>query len=148
MPKKMTIPQTDEEIALRGIAYFDNKQQIKVLEKNLREIRPVLEDYLAKNGKTMESGTIVAHVPIGLNEVVFKNTCRNGKVLLPEAIEVLRENGLGECIEDVPTIREDVLERFCQEGKVPDDVLRKVYAYKPTYAFSVEVKDRMPDAPE
>ena len=55
-------------------------------------------------------------------------------------MDVLRENGLDECIEEVPTIREDVLERLYEEGKVSDEVLQKIYAEKSSWAFSVDLK--------
>ena len=74
---------------------------------------------------------------------------RVSKVLLPEAIDILREKGLeDECVEMVPTIREDVLERLYQEGDLTDEDLSKIYQPKSSYAFSVELKSKMPDAPE
>ena len=60
----------------------------------------------------------------------------------------MRENGLEECIEEVPTIREDVLESMYAAGKVSDEVLKSIYQEKSTYAFSVELKSRFVDAPE
>lgn len=138
---------SNDEIALRGIEYANKKSAIKELESQCKVCRKPLEAYIDTNGKTLPSGSVLAVVPHADVDVYLKKTLRVGKVLLPEAIDVLRENGLEECIEEVPTIREDVLERMYSAGKVPDEVLKKVYAEKNTYAFSVELKDKF-DAKE
>ena len=143
MPKKKTKNEfTKEELALRGIAFVDKKGQIKQLESECKELRGPLEDAVSTLGVETESGSKILVIPHADVDVHIKHTLRTGKVLLPEAIDVLKENGLDECVELVPTIREDVIERLYDEGKVTDEVLSKIYADKSSYAFSVELKER------
>lgn len=147
MPKKKSYAElSNEEIALRAIEYANKKEAIKELDAQCKECRKPLEAYVDTDGKTLESGSKLVVIPHADVDVYLKKTLRVSKVLLPEAIDVLRENGLEECIEQVPTIREDVLESMYLAGKVSDEVLKAVYKEKSTYAFSVELKNRIDDA--
>lgn len=143
MPKKIktTSELSNESLALKGIEYFNKKEAIKELEAQCKECRKPLENFIDTDGRTLDSGSRLAVIPYADVEVHLRKTLRVGKVLLPEAIDVLREAGLDECIEDVPTIREDVLERLYDAGKVSDDILKAIYKEKPSYAFSVDVKN-------
>lgn len=133
---------TAEEIALLGIDYANKKTQIKAIDSECKKQRVTLESYLKANGVEAPNGSINSVIQHADKDVVLKNTLRTSYVLLPTAVEVLRENGLGECIENVPIVREDVLSQMHSEGKVPDGVLQKVYQVNKSYAFSVEVKPR------
>lgn len=139
---------SNEDIALRGIEYVNKKAAIKELESQCKECRKPLEAYIDSNGRVLESGSKLAVIPHADVDVHLKKTLRVGKVLLPEAIDVLRDNGLDECIEEVPIIREDILEQLYLSGKVSDEILRSVYQEKSTYAFSVELKEKFSDGPE
>lgn len=139
---------SNEQIALKGIEYVNKKDATKELDKQCKELRKPLEEYLAASGKELSSGSILAVVSHADVDVHLKKTLRVSKVLLPEAFDVLTECGCSECIENVPTIREDVLERLIDEGKIDEESIKKIYELKKSYAFSVELKDRMPDAPE
>lgn len=139
---------SNEQIALKGIDYANKKDATKELDKQCKELRKPLEEYLAANGKELASGSILAVVSHADVDVHLKKTLRVSKVLLPEAFDVITECGCSECIENVPTIREDVLERLIGEGKINEENLKKIYGLTKSYAFSVELKDRMPDAPE
>ena len=148
-PKKKSFEElSNEELALRGIEYANKKDAIKELEAQCKECRKPLEAYVDSEGRVLESGSKLAVLTHADVDVHLKKTLRVGKQLLPEAIDVLRAYKLDECIEEVPIVREDVIERLYSEGKIPDEVLRKVYQDKSTYAFSVEIKNRMSDAPE
>lgn len=138
----------NEEIALRGIEYANKKAAIKELEAQCKECRKPLEAYIDCEGRVLESGSKLAVLTHADVDVHLKKTLRTGKQLLPEAIDVLRENGFDECIEEIPTVREDVVERLYFEGKISDELLKALYQDKPSYAFSVEIKNRMSDAPE
>lgn len=138
--KKALEELSNEQLALQGIDFVNKKQAMKELDAQCKEIRKPLEAAVMKSGRTLDSGSKVLVVPYADKDVHLKETLRVGKVLLPEAMDVLRENGLEECIEDVPTIREDVLERLYEEGKVSDEVLQKIYAEKSSWAFSVDLK--------
>lgn len=143
MPKKVTKSvgeQTPEQIALLGIQYDNLKSQMKAMDNECKNLRKPLESYLNANGKTLESGSrlvVVNHADV---DVHLKQTLRVGKVLLPEAEDVLRKNHLEECLETTTIVREDVIERLYSEGKISDKVLAQLYAEKPSFAFSVDVK--------
>lgn len=138
--KKALEELSNEQLALQGIDFVNKKQAMKELDAQCKEIRKPLEAAVMKSGRTLDSGSKILVVPYADKDVHIKETLRVGKVLLPEAMDVLRENGLDECIEEVPTIREDVLERLYEEGKVSDEVLQKIYAEKSSWAFSVDLK--------
>ena len=146
--KKSFEELSNEEIALRGIEYANKKDAIKELEAQCKECRKPLEAYIDSEGRVLESGSKLAVLTHADVDVHLKKTLRVGKQLLPEAIDILRENGFDECIEEIPTVREDVIERLYSEGKISDDFLKSIYQDKSTYAFSVEIKNRMGDAPE
>ena len=146
--KKSFEELSNEELALRGIEYVNKKEAIKELEAQCKETRKPLEAAIESSGKVLDSGSKLLVLPHADVDVHLKKTLRVGKILLPEAMDIIRENDLEECIEEVPTIREDVLERLYDEGKVTDEIISKIYAEKSTFAFSVEVKERFRDEPE
>ncbi len=148
LSKKSIEGLSNEDIALRGIEYYNKKEAIKELESQCKECRKPLEEYVDLEGKVLTNGSklvVVSHADV---DVHIKKTLRNGKQLLPEAIDVLRKKGFKECIENTLIVREDVVERLYLEGKISDAVLSEIYQAKPTYAFSVDIKNRMSDAPE
>jgi len=141
--KKTSAPSlSNEELALKGMEFYNKKLAIKELETQCKEIRGPLEEAAKTSGAETDKGSKILVLPLADKEVHLKETLRVGKILLPEAIDVLKENGLEECIENVPTVREDVLERLYDAGKVSDEVLSKIYSTKESFAFSVDIKDR------
>lgn len=149
MPRKKSYDElSNEDLALKGIEYVNKKNAIKELDTQCKECRKPLEAAIVSSGKVLASGSRLLVLPHADVDVHLKQTLRVGKVLLPEAIDVLKECGLEECIEEVPTIREDVLESLYAAGKVTDETLKRIYASKESYAFSVELKERMSDSPE
>lgn len=152
MPKirkrKSMAELSNEELALRAIEYVNKKAAMKELDTQCKECRVPLEEAVESSGKTLSSGSRLLVLPHADVDVHLKQTLRVGKVLLADAMDVIKENHLDECIEEIPTIREDILERMYNEGKIPDKVLSQIYAEKSSYAFSVEVKERFGDAPE
>lgn len=146
MPKKKNTQQyTDEDIALQGITYASYKQVIKEFEAKCKECRKPLEEYVDAKGNTLANGSKLAVVYSAGTDVFLKKTLRTGYQLTDNAVDVLRENGLSECIELVPIVRDDVVERLHAEGRISDDLLKLIYNVKTTYAFSVETKDRFKD---
>lgn len=141
MPKKVD-SLSNEQLALQGMEFYNKKQEIKELEAQCKKIRVPLETAVKTSGMDTPKGGKVFVIPFADKEVHLKETLRVGKVLLPEAIDVLRSNGLEECIENVPTIREDVLESLYESGRISAELLQKIYATKESFAFSVDVKDR------
>lgn len=147
MPKKkVKTNATSEEVALKGIAYVNTKDQIKTLEGECKELRKPLEAFLDEFGRTTESGSILAVVTHGDKDVCLHKTLRTGKTLLPEAQSILESNGFKECVEMVPTVREDVIERLYEEGKIPDSLLQQIYQEKSSFAFSVDLKPHYDEA--
>ena len=146
MPKKVKADSTSlpnhEDIALRGVEYYNKNERIKELTKENKEGRVLLEEYLKANGVTAPSGSVLSVVSHADVDVHLKHTLRVGKELLPEAIDVLKENGLECCIETVSIIREDVLESMYSSGKVSKEIISKIYQRKDNFAFSVDVKKR------
>lgn len=143
MPKKVTKTLdtlSNEQLALQGLDFANKKAAIKELDAQCKEIRKPLEQAVMSSGKETSSGSKLLILPYADKDVHLKETLRVGKVLLPEAMDVLKANGLEECIENVPTIREDVLERLYEEGRVSDEILTKIYSEKSSYAFSVDIK--------
>lgn len=146
--KKSFDELSNEELALKGIEYVNKKEAIKELDSQCKECRVPLEDAIETSGKVLATGSKLLVLPHADVDVHLRKTIRIGKVLHADAFEILHSEGLDECIEEVPTIREDVLERLYHEGKVSEDLLKKLYTEKATYAFSVELKERFGDAPE
>ena len=140
--KKETPALSNEQLALSGFDFFNKKAAIKELEAQCKEIRKPLEDAVLLSGHTTDKGSKILVIPHADKEVHLKETLRVGVTLLPEAIDVLKKNGLDECIESIEVVREDVLERLHSSGKVSDEILKQVYAEKTSYAFSVDVKER------
>ena len=147
--KKFRSDYSNEQLALIGIEFANKKDAIKELESQCRECRKPLEAYIDTEGKTLASGSRLAVLSHADVDVHVKKTLRVSKVLLPEAIDYLREKGFDkECVETIPFVREDVIERLYQEGTITDEDLSRIYQPKASFAFSVELKNRMPDAPE
>lgn len=137
-----------EELALKGIEYFNKKASIKELESQCREYRIPLEKHIDSEGRTLESGSKLSVLPYADVDVHLKKTLRVGKKLLPSAVEALRSNGLHECLVETISVNEDKVEELYKEGIITDSLLKEIYSYNPTYAFSVEIKNRMGDAPD
>ena len=140
---KITAPLDNEQLALQGVEFFNKKAAIKELEAQCKDIRKPLEEVVMTSGRETESGSKILVIPFADKEVHLKETLRVSKVLLPEAIEVLHEHGLDECVENVPTVREDVIERLYEAGEISSELLKRIYAEKPSWAFSVNLKDHM-----
>ena len=149
MPKRKGANSlSSEEVALLGIQFDKNKSAIKELESNNKKIREPLEAYLQENGTVPdeESGhrvCIISHADV---DVTLKYTHRVSQVLQPDAMDTLRKHKLDEAIETVEVIREDVIERLYEEGKISDELLRSLYVPKESDAFSVSVKGKFNEA--
>lgn len=89
--KKEKSTQSVKDLALLGINYANNKKEIKHLEAECTKMRKPLESYLEEEGHVLESGSKLAILPYVDVEVHLKKTLRTGKVLLPEAMEVLEK---------------------------------------------------------
>lgn len=132
----------EEELALMAIGYVKNKESIKAIEAQNKEYRVPVEEFAIANGKKLPTGstlTVLSHADVNVH---LKRTLKVSQVLLPEASDVLKENHLEECIETVEIIREDALERLYDAGKIPPEVLQKLYAHKESWAFSIELKKK------
>ena len=146
MPRKKqeTGSLTAETAALNAIQFSKNKDTIKTLETANKKLREPLEAYLTENGSipNEESGHKVCVLNHADKEIVLKYTHRVSAVLQPDAIDILRRKGITEPIETIEVVREDVISRLYDEGKISDKLLKELYAQKPSDAFSVTIKDK------
>lgn len=147
MPKKKAseFPQNAEEIALKGFQYYQGKQQISEIEKSLKETRKPLEAYLDAEGMDTPQGHKLVVVPYADKDVHLKRTRRSTAILRPEALDILKEMGLKDCIESVEVVRDDILSEMILRGELPDEVVQRLYEEKVSNAFSVDVKQRFSD---
>lgn len=142
MPKKKTPTASAQDVALLGVNYIALKQEQKRLDDEAKAIRPVLENYLEQNLSEDSKGHQFAVVMHADKEVILQKTLRVGSVLRAEALDVLKELNLHECIETVEVVREDVVEQLHAQGKITDKQLSRIFAMKKNYAFSVKLNDK------
>lgn len=141
MPTKIKVSD-QESIALQALDYDAKKKQMATLKKDIDVLRVPLEEVVDASGRPTPTGSKVFVVPYADKEIQLHKTLRLSSVLVPEAEDILRKNHLTECLETVTVIREDIVERLYQTGKIPVDLLNKLYVQKESYAFSVKVKKR------
>ena len=132
----------EEALALQALEFDNKKKQIAGLEKEVKAIRVPLESAVDTLGSVTPTGSKVFALPYADKEIQLHKTLRLTSVLVTEAEDILRKNHLTECLETVTMVREDVIERLYQTGKIPVDLLNKLYVQKESYAFSVKVKKR------
>lgn len=142
MPKIKPAQIGKEELPLYAVKYDANKKAIKDIEAENKKIRVPLEEYAKSNGVKQESGSIVAELTHADKTILLKETLRTSQVLTAEALDIIKKEKLTECIETVEIIREDILEQMILNEQVPVETVKKIYALKESYAFSVDVTDR------
>ena len=142
--KKQSKSLTAETAALTAIQFAKNKDAIKSLEATNKKLREPLEDYLTENGSVPneEAGHRVCVLYHADQEVVLKYTHRVSAVLQPDAIDILKREGITEPVETIEVVREDVIQRLYDEGRISDELLKELYAQKSSDAFSVTLKDK------
>ena len=149
LKKKNEIAPTDE-LALYGIEYVNKKEAIKELEAQCKNYRIPLEDFVDANGKTLDNGSKLSVLPYADVDVYLRKTLRVTTKLSQDAADILIDNGFSECVDNISVlmVREEEVERLYKEGKISSELLERIYPSKKSYAFSVDVKSRMSDAPE
>lgn len=140
MPSLKKSEVFEQDLPILGMAYVKTKDDIKELERQCKEYREPLEKALLEKGRETSTGNKILVLEHGDTDVVLKHTLRVTKVLRAEAFDVLRELGHEECIESVPTIREDIVEKLFSAGEISQDDLARIYAPKESVAFSVSLK--------
>ena len=143
MGKKKTAPTakiSNEELAVKALHYVKLKDDEKTLKSEMTEARTDLEIAVSTDGRVLPNGSKLLVIPYAGQDVHIEHQLRVGKVLLADAFDVLKANKLEECIENIPTIREDRLKLMYENGQIPDDVMKQIYGPKETWAFSVKVK--------
>lgn len=128
---------------MAALSYYQLKQDAKKYEENASNLKPSLEKYLEDNGVDMKESTKACQLFVADKEIVMRRVTRSALKFLPEATDVLKANGLTECIEKVEVVREDVLERMAENGQVSPEIMKKVYAVKQSHAFYVDVNPRV-----
>ena len=145
MPSKKQVKSLNAETAaLTAIQFAKNKDAIKSLETANKKLREPLEEYLTENGSVPneEAGHKVCVLTHADQEVVLKYTHRVSAVLQPDAIDILKREGITEPVETIEVVREDVIQRLYDEGRISDELLKELYAQKSSDAFSVTLKDK------
>lgn len=141
--KKQQVTMEQDDIAAKGMDYYLHKQEIKKHETEIKRLRTSLEEYLKNNNQVLPSGTQVAQLPFADKNVILKNTYRLGASLVAEAIDIAKTiAGLEDCVETVEILREDILESKVIDGTIDEEVLKRFYETKESYAFSVDVKKK------
>lgn len=149
MPKRKEEQPDKKGIALKGLEYDALKKSEKEIKTKIADCRVPLEEAVKTFGLKLPTGSIKMDIPYAGVTVSLNQTLRVSSVLLPEAIEIMQKDPLlKQCVEDVPTIRLDRLEALVEKSKVPDDVLKKLFAPVESYAFSVKIKKGVPDEME
>lgn len=137
-----------EDIAREAFRLIENKKQISVLESENKKIKSVLDSFVSENGTETETGSIISTIEYADKVVVLKKTLRNYASLMPTAIEELEKAGLSDCIEVTPVVRDDRVAELYAAGKISKRLMKKIYSYKATYAFSADIKKRFLDEEE
>ena len=131
---------------MQALDYDAKKKQANILKKEIDSLRSPLEEAVDTAGSVTPTGSKVFVIPYADKEIQLHKTLRLSSVLVPEAEDILRKNHLTECLETVTLVREDIIERLYQSGKLSVDILNKLYVQKENYAFSVKVKPRFHEA--
>lgn len=140
--KETNVPAID--IAATGMDYYLHKQKVKALEAEIKKLRKPLENHVNEKGNVTDSGTKIAILPFADKQVILKNVYRCSSGLVAEAVNIAKEVPvLADCIETVEFFREDVLAYKIEEGLVSEELLKKLYETKESYAFSVDVKAKL-----
>lgn len=140
MAKKRTLNPTEcnqEEIALLGIGYVNKKDEEKKIKAEITKLRKPLEEWMNAHEQTIPNGSklcVLSHAGTNVN---LKRTLRTSKELVPEAEDILHEEGLDDCLETITIVREDRIEAMYNAGKITDEQLAKLYIPKDSFAFSV-----------
>ena len=149
MPRKSTNEPktiTNEQIALLGIEYVELKKKVKVLNDQISKDRVPLEEFVTKTGTPLPNGGKLARVTHADVDVNIKQTARNGKHILPGALDVVKELGLyDELVDMVPVIDEAKLEALYKSGAISSENLLRIYEPTVTMAFSVDLSKHMED---
>lgn len=146
MAKKKINPTTvnPEEIALLGIGYVTKKDEEKKIKSVITKLRKPLEEWMDAHEQTTDSGSKLCALPHAGTMVNLKRTLRTSKELVPEAEDILRAEGLEDCLETVTLVREDRIESMYNAGKITDEQLQKLYIPKENFAFSVTLTNEIP----
>lgn len=144
MPKKKVVNEelTSEQVAIIGINYLAKKDEEKKVKAQIAGLRTPLEQWMDKKEQEISGGSKMCEVSHAGNVISLKRTLRTTQELVPEAETILRANGLEDCIENVPIIREDRIESMYNAGKITDAQLKELYIGKASYAFSVSCKKK------
>ena len=138
---------TEEKVALLGIDYVAKKDLEKRLKAELTDVRKPLESWMDANQSEIDGGSklcILSHAGTNVN---LKRTLRSSLELVPEAEDILKAEGLNDCLEEITLIREDRIEAMFKAGKITDEQLKKIYRSKDSFAFSVKLTKKS-DIPE
>lgn len=131
----------EEGLALLAIKYDNLKTAEKELKKEMTITREPLEEAV-KSADPLPSGSKQMNLAYAGKEIVLKHTLRNGKSLTSDAVQILEDAGLDECVEKSPYVLVERVEAMFNAGRIPLEVMERVFRPTEGWAFSVSVKDK------
>ena len=146
MPAKKKVgaktPVDAETIALQAIEFDNCKKEVKRYNDHCSELKEPLEQYVEAHCHVTSKGHKVVELAHADVDITLTKTLRTSAVFVPEAADILRKHKLTECIEKVEVVRDDIVQRMHEEGRISDELLAQICQMKENYAFSVSVKPR------
>lgn len=136
------MPVNAETIALQAIEFDTCKKESKKYSDHCNELKAPLEQYVDAYCHVTPKGHKVVELTHADMDITLTKTLRTSAVFVPEAIDILKKHKLTECIEKVEVVRDDIVQRMYEEGKISDELLSQLCQTKENYAFSVSVKPR------
>jgi hypothetical protein len=148
MPRKTNESKTlnNEQMALLGIEYVELKKKVKVLNEQISKNRVPLKEYVSRVGTELPNGSKLARITHADVDVNIKQTARNGRAILPGALDVLKELGLyDDLVTMMPVIDEAKLEALYKSGAISPENLLRICEPTVTMAFSVALTKHVED---
>lgn len=122
------------------------RDQIKSLTKEQEDIKTNLKKYVETNGKEEESGSVAVNTNVNGTEMVVRNMCKRKVVISSDAIDLLKANLppriLSKVVEQVETIRQDVLFHMIDNGSLDQELSNKLVTVEKSYSFQLVEKKK------
>ena len=135
-----TGPKFQEAVALKALQYYAVNEKVKEMTKEATSLKTDLKKDVHKFGTELPSGSKAIQIDYADKRITLNESFRPLAKTVPEAMDILRDAGITDCITTETFLRDDILEEMVKAGKVPDEVMKKLYVVKPSYAFTVKVE--------
>lgn len=142
MPKKKLQGYNLDDLPLVGIEFIQKKEAIAELDSQCKQLRIPLEAALKEKGRLDAKGSRLLVLPHSDVEVHLNHTRRISTVLKADALEVLKAEGLTECIKQVPVVDDEKISQLYDMGKISKELLERLYEPKESFAFSAKLVNK------